>query len=431
MKRHGMVFTAVLALSNPSYAEEKRIRISGQFDAGYRYYLTDGQYEGQGEAGFYGFVGFQLDGNLEVGTGKLVFKFSGLADDDNDRTLFNAQKAYYANSFDNWDLVLGFNIENWGVSNGRTIVNVLNARDQTNQVGSIDLIGTPMVNANVFSEIGTLSLYVLGGDVQDNFGGQGTRQRGPFYTDDALTVYEDDNSVDVAVRFANSYSLGGGSLDIGASVFWGTNREALRFPNCTPDGSAEPCGQFNADLRERFLSGDIPSQYGASIGRLSALTAFYQEITQLGLTAVYANGNTQLRFEGFLREASDEVFGAAIVGGDQSFHNFFGGEGTLIVAAEYHYDDRSFRQPVTVFEDDLFFGINYSANDAHDSQINFGAFYDLDDASKIFSLSMSRRIGDRARFAINASHISASEPADQLFSVKNNSFVEFSVSTFF
>ena len=431
MKRHGIAFATALVLSAPAYAEENKASITGQFDAGYRYYFTDGQYDGQGEAGFYGFVGFQLNGNLEVGSGELVFKFSGLNDDDNDRSLFNVQKAYYTNRFDNWDLVLGYNIENWGVSNGRTLVNVLNARDQTNQVGSIDLIGTPMANANVFSDVGTFSFYVLGGDVQDNFGGQGTRQRGPFYTDDALTVYEDDNSVGLALRFANSYSLGEGSLDIGASVFKGTSREALRYPGCNPDGSAEPCGQFNADLRERFLSGDTISQNGADTGGITKLTAFYQEITQYGLTAVYANGNTQLRFEGFLREASDETFGAAIVGGDQSFYNFLGGEGTLIVAAEYHYDDRSFRQPVTVFEDDLFFGVNYSANDTNDSQIDFGVFYDLDDASKIYSLSMSRRIGDRARVAINASHISASDPTDQLFSVDGNSFVEFSLSTFF
>ncbi|KAG1648357.1 hypothetical protein GQR58_029893 [Nymphon striatum] len=62
-----------LALSAPAYAADDAASISGQFDAGYRYYFNDGQYDGQAEAGFYGFVGFQLNANLEGNGCHLLF----------------------------------------------------------------------------------------------------------------------------------------------------------------------------------------------------------------------------------------------------------------------------------------------------------------------------------------------------------------------
>ena len=436
MKCLGMATLSALVLAGPAVAAENAFNLSGQLDLGYRYYFDDGRREGQAESGFHEFAAFQLKGNVGIGTGEVVFQFAGLNDDVNDRSILNVQKAYFTNSFENWDLVLGYNVEDWGVSNGRTIVNVLNSKNRTNQVGNSDLIGTPMANANVFTDVGTFSLYVLGDNVQGNFGGRATRQRGPFYSDDRITSYEDSNSTDVALRFANSYSIGEGSLDISASVFHGTSRESLRMPGCIREDSTATdavCDQFNSDVLANYAAGGttISSAGDAGAGTLTALTPFYQEIEQYGLTAVYVTGNTQLRFEGFLREASGEDFAAAIIGGDYTFYNVAGGEGTLIVAAEYHYDDRSDRQPISVYDDDLFVGFNFSANDTNDSKVEFGLFYDLELSSKIYTLSMSRRVGDRTRVSVNANHISADNSADALSTVDGDSFVEFSLSTFF
>jgi hypothetical protein len=417
-------------------AEENPLNLSGQLDLGYRYYFDDGQYDGQASAGFHEFAAFQLTGSFDVASGEVVLKFAGLSDDKNDRSILNIQKAYFTNSFENWDFVLGYNVENWGVSNGRTIVNVLNSKNRTNQVGNSDLIGTPLANANLFTDVGTISFYVLGDNVEGNFGGPATRLRGPFYSDDRGVRYENSNSTDVALRFSNSYSIGVGSLDLGASVYHGTGREALRMPVCIQEDStvaAGVCDQFNADVLANYAAGGttISSAGDAGSASLTALAPYYQEIRQYGLTAVYAKGDTQLRFEGFIREASDEKFSAAIVGGDRTFDNFMGGDGTLILAAEYHFDNRSDRQPLSVYDNDLFVGLNFSANDTNDSKIEIGMFYDLDVSSKIYSLSMSRRIGDRMRVSLNANHISADNAVDALSTVDGDSYVEFSLSTYF
>jgi hypothetical protein len=197
--------------------------------------------------------------------------------------------------------------------------------------------------------------------------------------------------------------------------------------------SVAACSQFNTDVLAAYQSGGtvIDAAADAGLASLTALTPYYQEIRQYGLTAVYVQRDAQLRFEGFHREAAGESFSAAIVGSDYAFHDVLGGSGTLTVGLEYHYDGRSERHPVTVYEDDLFLGFNFRANDTNDSTVDFGVFYDLDEASQIYSLSMSRRFGDRTRVSINANHVNASSALDTLSSVDGSSFIEFSVSTFF
>ena len=432
----GKTCAALFFGAAPFCTQADPVSLSGQVDVGLRHYTEDGAFEGQGDSGADPFFGARLNGAIELGAGEVVLQFSYLRDEDNDRTFFNTQKAYYTNSFGAWDLVVGTNIENWGVSSGRTLVNVLNARNQTNQIGRSDFIGTPMVNANVFTGAGTFSLYVLADEVRDNFGGPATRQRGPFFVDDALTRYEEDDSVDVALRYANSLSLGDGALDIGVSVFDGTSREALALPGCVQserDVDAAQCDRFNAGVLAAYEAGATPLEaaLAAGPGAFTSLVPYYQEIRQYGLTATYVQGDTQLRFEGIHRKTSDDSFNAAIVGGDRTYYNAFGGEGTLIAALEYHFDHRSDRQPTTIYDNDLFLGVNYMHNDANDAKMDIGLFYDIEEASKIYTLSASRRVGNRLRVGLSANHIVADSLDDPLTAADGDSYVELSVSTFF
>lgn len=443
---------ALLTSSSAAFAQGSALDFAAEIEIGSRYYFEDGQYTGQSEAGFYPFVGFQLDGDMAVGGGDIALQFSGLFEDANDRSIFNVQRLYYTEAYDGWDLLVGYNVENWGVSSGRTLVNVLNARDRANRVGGSDLIGTPMVNVNIPTEIGTFSLYALGGDVVDNFGGMATRNRGQLYTNDDFATYQDPGSVDFALRYSNNFSIGDGSLDLGASFYSGTNREAVGLPACVRATGAVTdviCGQINDAIRVGYEAGVVPPQSAAEIGaflttnfgaavaataagrQVIALSPYYQEIRQYGLTGVYAQGNTQIRFEGFLRDTEFEDFFAAILGVEYTFYDFLGGPGTMTAALEYHFDDRGPLQPTTVFEDDLFLGLNYSANDTSDSRVEFGLFYDLDTSSQLYSLSASRRIGDQFRVGMSANHVEAGQMQDPISQVDQDSFVEFSLSVFF
>lgn len=438
----------VFALATPVFADGG---LSGQIDLGFRYYPEDGQYAGQGDAGFYEFLGLELEGTASIGPGDLVFQLSGVLDDALDRSFVNIEKLYYTQTFDTWDLVVGYNVEDWGVSSGRTIVNVLNSRDIANRVGTGGLIGTPMINANFVTEIGTFSAYAAFGDVIQNFGGPATRQRAPFALDDDFAVYEDENSVDLALRFSNDYAIGDGALDLSAYIYRGTSREAVALPGCTSTfGTVTQaiCGQINDAIVADFENGGTQpldeTEFGTFIlnnfpahaadfqaGGVAGLTPYYQEISQVGLTAVYAFGDTQLRFEGYYRDTQHEGFAAGIIGGDHTLYEPAGLDGNLVLALEYHFDDRSARQTTSLFDNDLFLGANYTGNDRNGTQFGLGVFHDLDTSAQLYSLNASRRIGDRFRLGLDVSHVHADGMNDPLSLIDDDTFAEVTLSIFF
>ncbi len=428
------------------------LSLSAETELGARYYFEDGAFFGQSDAGLYPYFGVRLNADLELEDGAIIGEISGLFDDFNERSVLNIQRLYYTSSFDTWDYLIGYNVEDWGVSNGRTIVNVLNSRDRANQVGDSELLGTPMLNANFFTQIGTFSVYALPGNTIENFGGLNSRYRGPLYTDDDLIAYETDNPLNFAVRFTNNYAVGQGALDVGASFYIGADRESVGLLGCNRPGpgvDAATCNAITAASIANFESGNaapstqaeidafLATNFGPGVAAnavnfgLLASAPYYQDINQFGLTTVYTQGNTQLRFEGFVRNTEFETFSGAIVGGDYTFNDFMGGAGTLIVSAEYHYDNRSTRQPVTAFADDVFLAAAYSANDTNDTRIDASVFIDVDDDAQLFTLGASRRLGDNVSLGMHASHVDAAPSNDPLSFVDDDSFVEFSLSIFF
>ena len=442
------VLAMLLALGTPAVADPS---ISAQIDTGLRYYLEDGLYQGQSSAGAYPFLGLGIEASTSLGPGDLIFGVNALIDEALDRSFVNIEKAYYTQQFDGWDLVLGYNVEDWGVSAGRTIVNVLNSRDRTGRIGSGSLIGTPMVNANFFTEVGTFSAYALFGKVRENFGGDGTRQRAFLPVDSDFAAYENDDSVDFALRFSNAYSFGVGSLDLSAHLFRGTSREGLALPGCVATTAIMTdaiCAQINRSVVNNFAAGGtqpltptgMTSYVNGLLGPVVAadytansagLLPYYQEISQIGLSAVYANGNTQLRFEGFYRETEHEEYAAAIIGGDHTFYDVASLNGDLVAALEYHYDDRSARQNGAIFDDDIFLGLSYLGSDAAGTEMSLGVFHDLETNAQLLTLGFSRRIGDRFRISLDASHVRASGTRDPLSAIDNDSFFELTLSTFF
>lgn len=440
-------------LASPAFAQGlDNLSLSGEVELGARYYFDDGAYFGQSDTGLFPYSALRFNGDLSLEQGDIAVEIGLFGDELNDRSVLNIQRLYYTNSYDTWDFLVGYNVEDWGVSNGRTIVNVLNSRDRANQFANSELLGTPMANVNFFTQIGTFSLYALPGDTIENFAGFGSRLRGPLYTDDDLAAYQTDDPFNFALRFSNNYSLGEGALDVSASFYMGADRESVGLIGCNRSGGAvddATCGAITAASIADFEGGNtapsteaeitdfLTTNFGAAVAAdavnrgLLASAPYYQDITQFGLTTVYSNGNTQLRFEGFVRDTDFETFEAAIVGGDYTFNDFLGGPGTMIVSLEYHHDSRSDRQPVTAFADDVFLGAAYSANDANDTRVNGSLFYDVDGDAELYSFGASRRLGDNTTVGVNATYVNASGADDPLVFIDNDSFVEFSLSIFF
>ena len=98
---------------------------------------------------------------MSLGAGDVVLQYSGLSDDRGGRSYANLTRAYYAQAFDTWDILVGHNVENWGVAESRSVLNVINPEIATDLAYGRERRGTPMVNVNINTGIGTLSVYAL------------------------------------------------------------------------------------------------------------------------------------------------------------------------------------------------------------------------------------------------------------------------------
>ena len=159
---------------------------------------------------------------------------------------------------------------------------------------------------------------------------------------------------------------------------------------------------------------------------------YYQKVQQVGLSAVYARGDLQLRFEGAYRDPKGESGSfAAVVGGDYTWSNFAGSDGTLTLAVEYLYDGGDSRQPTSIFENDVFLGLNYLLNDTGDTRFQLGGFYDLDSQAQLYQLSLSTRLNDNMRAELSAVHVKTNGWNDPLAFIADDNFVQLRFSAFF
>lgn len=447
--------TAAVAMFAGAAQAQAPLKVSGQIDFGFRFYPEDGTYAGQSSAGNAFFMGGEFNASMGVGPGNFTLQFTALSDDRDGRSNVNLTKAHYTQVFETWDLLVGYNVENWGVAESRSVLNVMNPVNNTDLSFGQDLVGTPMINANFNTSVGTFSAYALVGFEQPYSAQRSSRGRGPFATYNGRATYEEGEgrNLDVALRFTNNYTVGDGSLDFAASYFNGTSRQPVGLPGCgyTFGGvGAATCDSINAAILNAFQGGFPAGTSGgafwdflaanandANLGAISAIPSvgfvpYYQKIQQVGISAVYARGDLQFRFEGAYRKPNGEDGSiAAVIGGDYTWSNFAGTDSTLTVAMEYLYDDRDSRQPLAVFENDVFLGLNYMLNDTRDTRFRLGGFYDLDSQAQLYQLSVSTRLNDNMRAELSAVQVVTDGYNDPLAFIRDDNFLELKFSAFF
>ena len=198
--------TVLVAASATTAAMAQQIAVTGRIDTGFRIYAEDGLYAGQSEVGVHIFAGGELNATMPLGAGQVDLQFAGLFDDREGRSAIHIRRAHYSQSFDNWDLLVGYTVENWGVAESRSILNVLNPRDATETLFNAGQMGTPMINVNFSTGFGTLSAYALLGFVQPNSTDRVSRQRALWPTANDRAVFQegDGRHADFALRFANN-----------------------------------------------------------------------------------------------------------------------------------------------------------------------------------------------------------------------------------
>lgn len=430
-------------------AAQDRFVFEGEVGATLRYYPSDGLYVGQDSSGISPIIDGRFSATGKTDSGEVVVELSGRYDFNSDDGYADVPRGYYRYFGEGYDVLIGSNIEYWGVSEGHQVVDVINQTFDLGNPVDTQSLGQPMLNVNFYTgQNSALSLYALLGFRERDFGDRSTRFRAPLGTSEDAAFFEEGNNknLDFAIRYQSSRNLGNASVDYAVSYFNGTDRTPKMLFGCINESGSVPtatCDGINNLVRAAYeanpnIFGGIPGGVNSDAGAALVsniqdfgLVPYYQKLQQLGLELVYSRDSLQLTFEGAVREAMDETYFSGIVGAQYNFENLGGTGSNLLVIGEYLYDDRSTAQPYTVFDNDIFLGFVYGANDVSGTSLSGGFYYDLDTQAKIYSVQYSRRLSDSMRLDVSGFAIDADDYSDPLAFVDSDGYVDVSLRFFF
>ena len=312
---------------------------------------------------------------------------------DENRSHFDIRELYW--NFYNGDieLNLGFRKVFWGVTESVHLVDIINQTDFIESFDGEAKLGQPMIQFALLSDYGTFNFFMLPFFRERQFPGSSGRLRPSLLVKKSESKYENsakEKHIDYAFRWTNSLDV----FDIGFSHFYGTNRE--------------PLFQFNG----------------------SNLSPFYEIIHQTGLDLQVTTESILYKFELIRRESDRETMTSFALGFEYTFSNIKNSGTDIGIVSEYLFDDRP-KQTVSSFNNDLFIATRIALNDIQSTQILIGSIIDLKTSSQVYSIEASRRIGDNFKFYLELRAFNNLDISEQLYSIRNDSFIQFSIEYYF
>ena len=362
----------------------------------------------RGQAGSGASLAAQPELFLEWDDGQhsLVFApFLRLDSEDSERTHLDVRELYWRWLRDGWELRAGFGKIFWGVAESQHLVDVVNQTDLVEAPDAEDKLGQLMVQATIPSSSGTFDFFLLPGFRERTFPGQEGRLRAPFPVDgDAARVQR-------RLGFAARWSHHFGPFDLALAHFHGTSRDPLfELSRIDPSGS----------------DGGSP-----------ALVPVYSAIDQTSLEAQATLGSWLFKLEALSRWGIGRRYTAAVGGFEYTLANLRMTGWDLGLLAEYHYDGRGRRElgdarrSMTPFDDDLFLGTRLALNDVQSTQLLGGAIIDLNGHGTAVFVEASRRVGDPWSLDLEFRSFVDIAEEDLLYSVRRDSYGQFSIGWYF
>jgi len=335
------------------------------------------------------------------GRERLTFvPFARWDSEDENRTHADIRTASWLHFGEGWDLVVGLDRVFWGVTESRHLVDIVNQTDAVENVDGEDKLGQPMVNLNVESQWGDISLFALPSFRERTFPANGARLSGPLPITGGATYDSgaEDNRTDVAIRWSRTL----GDWDIGLSHFSGTSREPRLVPSL--DGGGQP-----------------------------VLVPHYDVIEQTGLDLQLTTERWLWKLEATNRAGHGSRFIAAVGGFEYSFFGIFGTIADLGLIAEYLYDgrDENGDAPFTSLQDDVFAGARLALNDEQSTEVLVGAIVDRESGATLFSLEASRRISDRWTLELEGRFFANIPRNDPLAAIASDDHITARLSLYF
>ena len=302
---------------------------------------------------------------------------------------------------DEWEWRLGVDQVHWGVVESRSLVDIVNQTDIATHPNEKTKLGQLMAHYTLSGEWGALEFFGMTRHRGRTYPGSHGRQRTELVVDRDLATYESGAKewhIDLAGRYSGRF----GPVDLGLSLFDGTNREPVLSP-------------------------------GLSSTHQIVLAPHYEQIRQYGLDAQLTTGSLLLKLEAIHRTGAknnqfdqhfnfeEEDFSAYVAGGEYTFSSVWNSNADLVLFAEWLHDDRG-QRATNAFENDLFLAARLGLNDVQSTEFVVSLLASLENSSYILGGEFKRRLGDNWFLHCEVSTYHEIDPADAVYTARRDSF---------
>lgn len=353
---------------------------------------------------------------------------------DEERTHWDLREARFeVLPFENLALSIGAQQVFWGVTEVVHLVDTVNQTDALEGFDGEDKLGQPMVQAVLdMGDFGIFSGMVMPFFRERAFPGDEGRPRFPLPINRNYTTYESTNT-DRHIDWAARYSIVLGDFDLGLSYFSGTARAPELAPIVFVDG--EVCAPYAASAHGRPACPEPP---GFPINLLPAetpdidvaLAPHYPLMEQLAFDGQATLGAWLLKLEMAGRHVNNQYDFATTGGIEYSFYQIFGTDADLGLVLEYAFDDRG-QDLDNPFQNDLFFGFRWAANNVASTAVLVAAGYDTDNSTTSLSVEGDTRIGDSFKLTLEGRFFLDVAEGDPFTLYQNDSFAKLQFGWYF
>ncbi|MCZ6887908.1 MAG: hypothetical protein O7H39_05380 [Gammaproteobacteria bacterium] len=383
--------------------ESEGVATALDFDVGVqaRYFPQTGA---RGQARFHPSVSFQMQYHRVWNSGHDAFTarpFFRYDREDDERTHADLREFLFTHVGRDWDVQAGIGQVFWGVTEFRHLVDIINQTDRVENIDGEDKLGQPMIKTSLVRDWGILDIYVLPGFRDRTFPGVNGRLRTEPIIDADLATYDSGakrRRIDGAIRWSHFI----GPLEFGLHHFSGTSRDP--------------------ELRLVDTGG----------GEL-VFSPHYAVIDQTGIDAQLIFGDWAWKLEALTRAGQGDRYAAVTFGVEHTLVGVFGSRSDLGIVAEYMYDDRGL-EALTLFENDVALGARWRRNDFSDTQALLGWTFDVRTGEYIFSLELSRRVGDTWSLYLESRVFGGAGvgiPPDKSASLQRDDYIQLELTRFF
>jgi len=322
--------------------------------------------------------------------------YAVVADPDSKKTHLDIREASYVAAYEKIELRVGVSKVFWGVTESQHLVDVLNQTDAILNTDGEDKFGQPMLNLTYISDYGNINFFLLPYFRERTFPGKNGRYRGPLVVNTDNAIYEDpdeEKHLDIATRYSHSF----GDLDIGVSIFKGTDRRPLLVANVAE----------------------------------TELQPFYIQTTQYGLDMQYIFDAWLFKFEGIHKNFDlSRDYNASTIGFEYTISNIRNSGLEFGIIAEHLYDDRP--KTESLFYNHTFLGARLAFNDENSTELLTGIIVD-NDQGDLSSLRIegNRRINENWKWEVEANVVIDPQSKDQLNTFRRDDYIQFLINYYF